>query len=414
VVRIGRDTFGPRAGLLMALTVAATPPVGGVGFLLFGRQALSETPAMAMVLLGVWCLIRSWAGGAAAWAIAGGVACGIGILSKSQFAFALLPALALVSAARWHLGLESWRRAVAPASGALLDIFAWWLLGLVATPPAVQQSNSALLAQGIEANIVTGLWGASLSHQAMARAAWCALAAAWGARRFAIDWRARRLSRGSWLVATLTIAVAINTAWFVLLSIGWTRYAYLGWIAALMLSGLALCEGLALADEAAPSWARRRWRAVAAALVGIAVVSSLGPVFSGAGSDGAERMSAYIDANIGRGNVVETWEWELSGIGAHTAFHFPGQRYVYLATYQQGRKMPFVLPYDPLQADPAYLLLGPFGRLTGIYPSDGIDAHFDKVTELPPYVLYARRRSQAGHTQTSTAFTPNGAQTFRE
>jgi hypothetical protein len=248
----------------------------------------------------------------------------------------------------------------------------------------------------------------------MAMAAWCALAAAWGARRFAIDWRARRLSPGSWLVATLTIAVAINTAWFVLSSIGWTRYAYLGWIAALMLSGLALCEGLALADEAAPSWARRRWRAVVAALVGIAVVLSLGPVFSGAGSDGAARMSAYIDANIGRGNVVETWEWELSGIGAHTAFHFPGQRYVYLATYQQGRKMPFVLPYDPLQADPAYLLIGPFGRLTGIYPSDGIDAHFDKVTELPPYVLYARRRSQAGPTQTSTAFTPNGAQAFRD
>lgn len=414
VARIGRDTFGAPAGLLMALTVAAMPPVGEVGFLLTGRQALSETPAMAMLLLGLWLLVRAWAGGRTRWAFAAGAVCGLGILSKSQFAIAILPSLVLVGAARWHLRLESWRRAIAPIAGAVLVLSAWWLAAFLLTGPAVKHSNSALLAQGIHANIVTGLWGSTLSRQAVVMAACCAAFAVWGATRFLAGWRARDPKPGTWLIVMLSSIAAINTVWFVLFSIGWVRYAYLGWIASLMLAGIALHEWLARVDALATARGLRpRWPAITVALASVAVVASTQPILSGAGSDAAARMSAYIDSNVSRGSVVETWEWELSGIGAHTAFHFPSQRYVYMATYQQGRKMPFAFPYDSLVSNPAYLVIGPFAQLTGIYPLGDVYAHFDKVKEAPPYVLFSRRRAPARAAGRSTgelrASTPHRA-----
>ena len=141
-----------------------------------------------------------------------------------------------------------------------------------------------------------------------------------------------------------------------------------------------------------PSMARVIAPAVASLLVLMMVTGAAAPLWRGDGSDNAAMMSRFIEAHVPRSAVIETWEWELSGLGRHTAFHFPDQRYVYLVTAQQGRQLAFDLPYDPLVADPDYLVTGPFSALTGLYRQEVVDRHFSPVAEYPPYVLYARQR----------------------
>ncbi len=400
VYAIGAETFSRMAGLLMALVVAATPPIGDLGVLLVGRQALSETPAMTMVLLGLWCWIRSWDRSSLAWAVAAGLCFGVGLLSKSQFAIAVVPAIGLVAAGRYDLRLEPASRAAAPMAAIVLVLAGWWAFGAWWSDPAVTAQNARLLRQGVAANIVTGLWGSTLDRGAILVAAICLLGVAWTALGSRLEWWARRWMAGFWLVVFLGLVALFNTAWFTLLSIGWRRYAYVGYFATLMLGGLAVCMSI----DRISRWLTAAGRGTAATLVGpvtvvlllsVMVAGAAPPLARGAGGDGALRMSRFIDDHLTRTAVVETWEWELSGIGRHTAFHFPDQRFVYLATAQQGRGVPYDLPYDVLSGDPDYLVTGPFSTLTGIYRAEQIAQHFSPVTSVPPYVLYARRHRGA-------------------
>lgn len=398
VYAIGAEAFSPTAGLLMALVVAATPPIGDLGVLLVGRQALSETPAITMVLLGLWCWIRSWDRSSLPWAAAAGLCFGVGLLSKSQFAIAVIPAVGLVAAGRYDLRLEPPSRAAAPMAAMVLVLAGWWAFGAWWSDPTVTAQNAQLLRQGVAANIVTGLWGASLDRGAMLVAAICLLGVAWTALGARLEWWARRWMAGFWLVVFLGLVALFNTAWFTLLSIGWRRYAYIGYVATLMLGGVAVWQGVEIVarrlSAAQRSAAAALVRPVTSALLlAVLIGGAVPPLARGDGGDGAQRMSLLIDAHVPRRAVIETWEWELSGIGRHTAFHFPEQRFVYLATAQQGRRVPYDLRYDLLSGDPDYLVTGPFSTLTGIYRQDEIARHFTPVTSVPPYALYVRRRA---------------------
>jgi 4-amino-4-deoxy-L-arabinose transferase-like glycosyltransferase len=398
VYAIGREAFDATAALFMTLVVAATPSIGTLGVLLVGRQALSETPAIAMVLLGLWCWVRSWDRSSLAWAAAAGLCFGIGLLSKPQFAIALVPAIGLVAAGRFDLRLEPMSRAAAPMAGIAVVLAGWWAAGRWWSDPVALEQNSQLLRQGVDANIVTGLWGASLDRGAVLVAAVCLLGVAWTVLGSRLEWWARRWMAGFWLVVFLGLIALLNTAWFALFSIGWRRYAYIGYFATLILGGLAV---RVIVDLIATRL-RAAGRTAAASSVGplaavlllmVMIAGTVPPLVRGDGGDGATLMSRYIDTHLPRTAVIETWEWELSGIGRHTAFHFPGQHFVYVATSQQGRRQPYDLPYDLLSGDPDYLVTGPFSALTGIYREEAIARHFTPVTSVPPYVLYARRRA---------------------
>jgi 4-amino-4-deoxy-L-arabinose transferase-like glycosyltransferase len=399
VYAIGAEAFAARAAIFMALTVAAAPPIGELGVLRVGRQALSETPAMTMVLLGLWCWVRSWDRASLTWALAAGLCFGIGLLSKSQFAIALVPAIGLVAAGRYDLRLEPVSRAAAPLAGLIAVLAGWWAVGRWTSDPAATDANMQLLRQGVEANIVTGLWGASLDRGAVLVAVICLLGVGWTLLGARLDWWARQWMAGFWLAVFLGLTTLFNTAWFVLFSIGWRRYAYLGYVSTLMLAGMLVWR---LVEWAERRLAMRQWRsarliapAVAALLVLVMIGGALPPLLRGEGNANATAMSRFIEERVPRTAVIETWEWELSGLGRHTAFHFPDQHYVYLATAQQGRHLPYELPYDLLAADPDFLVTGPFSSLTGLYRDDVVARYFEPVVSYPPYVLYARRRDGA-------------------
>lgn len=220
------------------------PPIGDVGALLIGRQALNETPAMLMSILGLWLWMLSWARGGTRLALLAGLALGVGTLSKSQFAIPLLPTLLLIGGARWLLRLDPLYRAMAPVAGLLIVFFGWSLVGRLASNPATQLYNQEMLRIGLEANLFTRLWGSTLSGRALLIAGISIVGATYGGWRFQRARRAQRLAAGDWMALTLALIALGNTLWFSLISIGWPRYGYLGYIIALMLLGLAASESL--------------------------------------------------------------------------------------------------------------------------------------------------------------------------
>jgi 4-amino-4-deoxy-L-arabinose transferase-like glycosyltransferase len=396
VWRIGARVFGRRAAAMMVLTVVAAPPVGGIGLLWLGRQALSETPALAMLLLGLSAWVRSLRSPRASMALLAGASFGVAVLSKSQFAIAVVPAMAALAIGRWASGLDSRRRAALPTVGFAMVTAIWWAAQQLLTPLAIRDQNADSLWQGVQANILTGLWGATLDRGALLITATGLLASAWGLWLWRSARRRDRASEATWTLAALISLTAANTLWFAVFSNGWPRYGYLGYVTALMLIGVAIDDAAA---RLAPT-VERRWPGAARTVPGIvtaalalaAVPAVVAPTLAGPPSDGAARMAEFIEMYVPVESVVETWEWELSGIGAHTAYHFPEQKYVYLATYQQSRSLPYRLPYDALEADPEYLVTGPFSTLTGIYPESLVAANFAPWVEISPYTLYARRR----------------------
>jgi 4-amino-4-deoxy-L-arabinose transferase-like glycosyltransferase len=397
VYAIGAEAFSRQTAIFMALTVAAAPPIGELGVLHVGRQALSETPALTMVLLGLWCWVRSWDRASVGWAWMAGLCFGIGLLSKSQFAIALIPAIGLVAAGRYDWRLETLSRAAAPMAGIVIVLAGWWAIGRWTSDPAATDANLQLLRQGVAANIVTGLWGASLDRGAVLVAAVCLIGVAWTMIGARFDWWARQWMAGFWLAVFLGLVGLFNTAWFALFSIGWRRYAYIGYVSTLMLAGLLVWRLVASAERRLATAGRTSAAglvapAAAALLVLMMIAGALPPLLRGDGSGNAAVMSRFIEEHVPHTAVIETWEWELSGLGLHTAFHFPNQYYVYLATAQQGRRLPYDLPYDWRAGDPDYLVTGPFSTLTGLYRDDDVVSHFELLASYPPYALYARRR----------------------
>jgi hypothetical protein len=130
------------------------------------------------------------------------------------------------------------------------------------------------------------------------------------------------------------------------------------------------------------------WAIVCAATAGQLVSLSVAP-----SSNDAERTAAYINSSIPPDAVVETWEWELSGLSQHRAFHHPSQHYLFLAMRQHFHEgVPFSLDYDLLQADPDYLIVGPLSVWIQIYPPETISAAFTPAERIGAYSIYKRLR----------------------
>jgi 4-amino-4-deoxy-L-arabinose transferase-like glycosyltransferase len=386
---LGSLIFGPQAGLLAALLVIAVPPLAGTSLLAIGRQALGEAPALALILSGVLLWARSWERPGAGVAFGAGLLLGLGLLSKTQIGIALLPAMLLITVGRCWRRPGQLLRELLPVVVMLGVIAGWALLGRALTDEASRRENAVMLLDAIRTNLLTGLWGRTLSRTALALTAIMATAAILSGLRLWTRSHMRAANLASWWAeAFLACFVALYALWFALLSVGWPRYSYAGLMVALLLLGGAIGRALEQAQDSLGMLRRLSWL-----LVGVALLGQLAAVALAPASDDARRTANYLDATIARDAVVETWEWELSALGRHTAFHHPHQRYLFLTIRQfSHQQTQFNLQYDALQVPPDYLVIGPFGEWTQIYSPDQLEASFTLVERIGRYQLYKRIR----------------------
>lgn len=392
---LGRWFAGWQAGFLAALLVLAAPIVGDTGYVMLGRQLMGEVPAVALILLGLWLWFQIWEADRpmpALWRAAlPGLVVGLGLLSKTQTAFGVLPGLALITAARcWTLrrqGRATLIREVAPLLAVAAMLGSWQFLTRIAVDDIRRVEYAAMLSVTVGTNLLTSLFGRATSNSAWAMFGLmvmvAALAGIAAARHGGSRWSAR-----TWGQLTLALIVLSHALWFAYVSIGWTRYAFLGWVTAWLLLGVGATR-LLRQPEVGP-WP---WRIAAVALAALAFLYNGYRIVATARDSQVVAAAAFIRQQIPAEAVIESWEWELDALALRTDISRPGQTdqmdAIRRVFYPTGGPAP---TYDTLRNDPDYLIVGRMAGFTGVYPPDVIADHFVLLVEIGDYDIYSRVR----------------------
>lgn len=392
------DIYGRQAGLFVILIVWAMPAIQGISFVQLGRQSLGEGPALGLITFGLWLWFRHWDKGRWLPLSFAGAVMGLGLLSKTQIGLALLPALGLITLGRgrknWALGLQTGL----PLVIVLAILVSWSLVGDVATSESVRLENSLMLREAIASNILTGLWGQTLTPSAWTIIALMSIAVISG------GWRLIRISANTayeankwWIEATLTLFVLFYIVWFSLFSVGWPRYAFAGLIAALLLLGKTAWDIFQLVSPRT----KQHWSGFSPFFYPLAVFSlsfaglwtNLYPIVTFSEATQAQKTADYIRREIPRDAVIESWAWELDALSGHWEYHHPHQRYLFEAIREYSHyQQRFDLNYNLLEADPDYLITSPFSNWTGIYPDTSLKQNFIELTRIGAYRIYQRSR----------------------
>ena len=183
--------------------------------------------------------------------------------------------------------------------------------------------------------------------------------------------------------------------WYAFFSIGWMRYAFVPAVTSLI--PLAYCS-LQLWEWSTESVdIRIGWRAVslghlAMATLGLMVVLSgtvsLAKTIAREPGSGLDELIVYLNEEVSREALIETWEWEVVCVTDHS-FHLPPYEVTNMVTEQIWRRLPRDEDlYEPTAEDPDYLLLGTFGRWTSVYSALLRERRPTLVASFGDYELY--------------------------
>ncbi|MCG8350253.1 MAG: glycosyltransferase family 39 protein [Chloroflexales bacterium] len=385
---LAQRLVGRRASLLAVAFLLAGSPEPMASFIPMSRQVLGEVPSLAYLLLGVliWLPAVQRQSTKLTPFILAGLAWGIALITKSQVLLTFPAALAAVAAFdRLYYRQARWRDFVLPMAVAIGCVAVWYLAQIAIAGPDLFQRNAALLREGMQLHVL----GIEPAHWRNAlRSIWRTGFWLWGAPALGWGvWQARQRSfSGLQHAVLLSIALAM-LGWFMSLSIGWERYIFFpAVLAPIWLAGLlrSIANGLpaSLPQKIGPP--------VAAFLstIFIAIHSAylLYGIFALPDS-GYHTMRAFLQTSVPDRSVIASWEWELSLDGNH-AFHHPPTEITNLYTvYIQSGRVPPPDLYDPLAAEPDYILVGNFNALTGAYTTT-VQEHAELVASFGVYQLF--------------------------
>jgi 4-amino-4-deoxy-L-arabinose transferase-like glycosyltransferase len=101
-----------------------------------------------------------------------------------------------------------------------------------------------------------------------------------------------------------------------------------------------------------------------------------------------ELAAKYLQNNIPAGALVESFESELYFLAPNIKYHFPSD----LVSMQAQRKTTIdpslLIDYDPLKANPDYLVVGPMGHLWPLYNSVIDQGQFQLIADIGDYQIY--------------------------
>jgi hypothetical protein len=330
-----------------------------------------------------------------------GLSFGLAMVTKYQYLLFLAPTLIL----SWFLDIfyyktSSHRNFLIPGIFAAGTFGLWQLVTLRYLGPATMMENLALLrasAEGAAFNLNLHQLGLNVG-ELTSRDVF--LEALFPAALYGFFKSIPRTQEGQrWSV--LYLLLTLNLGWYVVFSIGWIRYAFLGLSLATIFiarfffditSGFKFDWGSGylrslFENKNAYQFAVTLWL-LAIILMPMAktVMNIVLP-----GPDYATQMSTYLDKNVPQTAVIETWEPEMGFLTNHN-YHFPPQALLAVAinqVYYNGA--PVSDQYTYLASDkPEYLLVGEFSKWTAIYPADQIQANYQLVESFGDYDIYKR------------------------
>jgi hypothetical protein len=203
--------------------------------------------------------------------------------------------------------------------------------------------------------------------------------------------------------AILLIMVVTNLSWFVLASVGWLRYAFIG----LALGGLFIARFFSDLTGGFRIGKTDRWnrylngilspaqQTLRVALIiwlSIIIAAPLGKTIwemMNQRQNDAMEIAQYLSENIPFDSTIETWEPELGFLTDHD-YHFPPNSMLNKAIAFVWFDQPPVSEfYDYKKSgNPSYVVVGEFGNWTGIYPAESLDREYSLLHTVGDYRLF--------------------------
>jgi hypothetical protein len=381
---LARRLHGLGAALLALLLLLASRTLRFEGVVEYGRQVVGEVPGVAFLFLG--CLAWVWAvGERRAWwrAALAGLCFGLALVTKNQFVLIIPPALALAALLDWrYYRAGGWWLRTLPVLVACTCFGVWTLVQLQFLGPGSFADNLAQTRQAAGGAIFVFDAAATLRAAKYLVQPYGGLllpALAYGL------WRCRARSAAALAELPAVLIPALWICWY-LVSLGWPRYA----LPAVAFGAIAVAR--LVVDLVAGLRARGRPALAAGVGVYVAAAALLPLVLTArlvaTPDDSAQRMAAFLDANVPRQAIVETWEPELGVLTDHR-YHYPPIKLLDTAVRDTWLQGP-ALSYDGLDQRPPFVVVGPFGAWVGIYPQATLDRDYQRAYAAGPYVLYRR------------------------
>lgn len=381
----------------------------------FGRQVLGEVPGLVFMAAGFLLWFVRWRR-ARWWELAlAGLLLGLSVVTKYQYLLVLGGALLLA----WGLNLVFFklpqRVFLIPGivTGAIFG--AWQVFTLVYLGPATIGENLASLREftaGAAAVFSQELMLRSLSELFSAKSFLWVL---FPVLLYSLYWLVRPhgvMAEGQlpasrqdrrYQLAILYGLVVINLVWYVVASVSWLRYAFVGlafatFFVALTFANLtANFDGMQLWQATKERSRRVRGYAGLALLLLLAAIivapgARLAMRIATAPPDDSAQMAQVMNAVVPLNALVETWEPPMGFLTDHR-YHYPPQLLLNRTVRQKWLGETKVADlYDFAALDPEYVLVGEFSRWVDVYPQERLAAAGYRLIEsLGQYELYQRQ-----------------------
>lgn len=402
IYAVAQRLYGSRPALVaLALFILVKADDNFTSAVLLGRQVMAEIPALCFFVAATNFWLKSFERRANSFLVLSGILFGVAMSIKEQFLLIVAPMLIALSVIdRLYYDQRRYRYFVLPFVASFGVILLHYLFTFLVLGP----DNFSMY--------VSELFAASGPQ---VRVLFSPAAILTGLKLFL------RSTYFVWVVPGLVYAVLLCTrkkpeniklclpwvfvagwlTWFLVASVGWARYIFPALAVSYMLVGkllddLAGVSGLSLSEV----WTALRGREVAPMartasvflLVVMLLLNSSREVVQGvfsAPDQSAQQFAAYIDAHIDEDELIETWEWEIAFLTDDHDYHHPPTSLLNsLIAYKN-----LGVPCDPRaynfqQYEPAYIVVGPFAKWTGLYPQDFLEEKCTLLVSIGEYDLY--------------------------
>lgn len=371
-------------------------PFTSVVFL--GRQVLGEIPAFGYLMLGSAIWVRLKRDSSPILAGLCGLFWGLSILSKWIFIMIAPCLLVLLIADRVYFHQLRWRHFLIPLSVMALAVGAWFgymalTLGAEGFGQIISQTQENSTSNVFFISLVS-VWSA-FKFLAYSRFLVWGLPGTVYVVLLGVS-RGRDWDLAHWFLPVLASGWLV---WYTFLSLGWSRQAFVPFAISHMFlakllydlaGGFSVWSTRITASLVSNSAEVLRGMAVTAMMLALLVVSPLGILRSMVGEQdrSVQTFTRHLEEQVPEDVVIESYEYELDIFTDHR-YHHPPETLVTLATKHVYAGTPYPEEfYDPQACDPAYLIVGPFGKWTEIYSSSFIHQNAELVHTVGHYDLY--------------------------
>lgn len=387
-----------RYALLAVVLLLVVP---SIGYAHYSRTVVGEVPGIFFFLaaLGLWLHPRGRSIGGL---LIVGILIGLSTITKNQFAFFILPALFLcwIADLIWYKQ-RGWRYFVIPGliSGLMFGLWLFIVVVKLGQGNNFSENLATLRTAGAGAFIVidkesipraislitgVGVYGAMFIP-----------AFIYGVLT-SLPRNQQGQDRG-----IISIFLIVSTALF-LASLGWDRYAFGPVVLVVIFVVLMIRDLTAMMNLKGASW----WQSaragntsalvVGALIIGWFAIAVLIPIYNryrdmSTQADGDPyQVAEWVKANIPADALIETWEQEM-GVLTDNKIHYPPQLVLAYAVAQEWQHGPAAVDfYDFRTENPDYIIRGPFGVYTGLYPEDRLN-EYKVIKVIGAYEILQKR-----------------------